>query len=257
MTDIHQLQDSGESAEEFLERLAQNAAGGKPTAAPGRRKSPAASRARKEHRRGATVVVLPGPSSQPWMPGSASLFVPGAGQWLNGQGAFGLLFLSLQLLGFAILYSLTQTWRSWTWLAGIFEIGEQQLAATLFFAGTLAPALILGSVMHAYLASMRRGRPAPFSGPAALPAAFSAIVPGWGQLLLGQPGKTAAFLTPWLASLYVVAVSLRWPLFWAAFDRTVRPLNGLDLTALQIGALTVGVLAWIVSAYDALLSGRR
>ena len=82
-------------------------------------------------------------------------------------------------------------------------------------------------------------------------------MPGWGQLLLGQPGKAAAFLTPWLASLYVVVVSLHWPMFWAAFDRTVRPLNGVDLTALQIGALSVGALVWIVSAYDALLSKQR
>jgi hypothetical protein len=245
VTETHQLTDTGESAEEFLRRLSGRPAPRSAGPASGRPVRPRPS--------------IPGyePESRPWLPASASLILWGTGQWANGQRSLGLLFLSLEALAVALVYGLSASWGSCVRLAALFEIEELDLAVALFFAGFAIPLAGLAGVLQAYTHAARFGRPEPLGGPGLVPCAASALVPGWGQMLLAQPGKAAMFLATWSLGLTVLAVGWRWPGFWSAFDGTPRAITSVPLTLAQLAAALVVALAWVVAVYDALVTAHR
>ena len=110
--------------------------------------------------------------------------MPGAGQWLNGQGGLGAALLVAALLSDIVAIR-----------AVLSPVSSFSVAA---IAMTLAVAIPLGSVIHAYLRARARGPGPPAT---AWRAAFwSRLVPGLGQiierrLVVGIPLLLAALAT--------------------------------------------------------------
>jgi len=242
MTTIHQITDTEETAEGYLRNLS-----GQPR--PSHRPTPYRTTRR---RREADLPV-----SRPWLPASASLIVWGVGQWMNGQRALGLMFLALGGLVISIAYFLERTWEIWTQLGRVFLVDELHMQVAAFFAGATVPMLGMACILQAHLYASRLGRPCAYSGSAAVPFLISALVPGLGQILNDQVGKAGFFLASWSAGVYVLAISNRWPEFWAGFDRSGWVLQNPPLSAVTTGALLLAGLAWVVAPYDALLTARK
>lgn len=193
---------------------------------------------------------------RPWLSASASLLVWGAGQWLNRDRSLALLFCLLQALAIAWAWCLSATWDVWVRLGWLFFIDEITLRTAAAVAGLAIPALAILSVAQAYLRAERHPGARPFEGPAALPALASALVPGWGQILNGQIGKTVLFLASWAFGLYVFAASQIQPRMWAWIDPTEIRVAGVRVTAASLAALAVATLGWVLAAYDAALTAR-
>lgn len=255
MSEIHQLSESDESAEEFLQRLSRGIAS--PAGRPVPRAGQSGRGSSATQPRPISLQDILTPASRPWIPATASLGIWGGGQWVNGQRSLALLFLVLEILTAAVAYCVYASWRSWVALADVFFIGESQLQMAMFWAGALVPAITIVGVVQAYVHACRHRRVLSFGGPSPVPMLASALIPGWGQMLNGEGGKAALFLVVWLSGLYTLGVSLLQPAFWSAFDPTPRVQVGYELTALQMGALAAVGLALVVSVYDALLSARR
>jgi len=190
-----------------------------------------------------------------WVSASASLVVWGTGQWLNGQRSLAILFVVLEALAASTVYSLSRTWETWVWFGHIFFVDAASMRAAAFFIGLLVPATGMAAVLQAYLHARNEGARV-FSGPTLLPSATSLLVPGWGQLLNDQVIKAGVFLAAWSFSLYVLAISTLWPAFWSSFDRTPRPLASASYSVLELSAMGVAGLVWVVAMYDAFLTAR-
>ena len=203
-------------------------------------------------------AVSPGAPGGPshWLPASASLWIWGAGQWLNGQRSLALLFFLLEILVVAVWYCLARTWQSWTWLADLFGADDLSLRAGVAVVGLAIPMLAMANIVQAYLVARRRPGARPYSGSPVIPALASAVVPGWGQLVAGRFGKAVLFLASWFLALYVLAVSHLDPRIWSRLDPTGQPIVGaFSLGA--VGVLALAGLGWFLAVYDALAAIRR
>ncbi|MGD8374951.1 MAG: hypothetical protein PVF68_02320 [Acidobacteriota bacterium] len=251
MSESHHILDSDteETAEEFLRRLS---APPRPTAAP----PPGTRWPRRGPGSPRHAPVIGGRGARPWVAATSSLLLWGGGQWLNGQRALALLFLSLQGLAIALGYALAVTWGRLVDLGWVFEVDEPALAVGAFGLAAAVPLLWMTGVLQAYARATRGPKPWRYDGPAFGSALASALVPGCGQLMNGQLGKGATFLGLWGLAGYGLGVSLRFPELWGAFDRSFRPLAGTSCTAVQLGMITLLGLVWVVGTYDAFLTAR-
>ena len=241
-TEFHHITDTEETAEGFLRNLS-----GEPR--PSHRSTP-----RRTRRRHSTMDE---PVSRPWLPASASLLVWGLGQCMNGQVSLGLMFLAFEGLAISVCFFLARTWEIWTGLGRVFSVDELHLQVAAFFAGATVPLLGVSCVLQAHLYASRLARPSAYSGSAAVPCLTSALIPGLGQILNDQIGKAGFFLASWSAGVYVLAISNRWPEFWAGFDRSGWVLQNPPLSAVTAAAILLAGLAWVVAPYDALLTARK
>ncbi len=191
-----------------------------------------------------------------WLHASASLWIWGAGQWLNGQRSLAFLFLLLEILVVAVWYSLARTWQSWTWLADLFGADDLSLRAGVAVVGLAIPLLAMASSVQATLVARRRPGARPYSGSPVIPALASAVVPGWGQLLAGHLGKAVLFLASWFLAVYVLVISHLDPRIWSRIDPTGQPVVGaFSLGA--VGVLALAGLGWLLAVYDTLATVRR
>jgi TM2 domain-containing membrane protein YozV len=165
--------------------------------------------------------------------------------------------MAFEGLAFAAAYFLGRTWEIWTQLGHIFSVDELHLQVAAFFVGAAVPLLGMACILQAHSYASRLAPPCAYSGSAALPFVSSALVPGMGQILNDQIVKAGFFLASWSAGVYVLAVSLCWPEFWAGFDRSGWVLQNPPLSAVTTGALVLVGLAWVVAPYDALVTARK
>lgn len=194
---------------------------------------------------------------RPWLSATASLAFWGGGQWLNRERGLALLFASLEALTFAWAFCLSSAWESWAWLGWIFFVDETTLRAAVAVAGLAVPAIAILSISQAYLRAERRPDAQGLAAPALLSGAASALVPGWGQLLNGQIAKAILFLGVWAYGAYVLSVSQLQPAMWTWIDPTEIRLGAARLSWGSALALALAALAWILAAYDALLTARN
>jgi len=242
MTEIHQITDTDETAEGFLRNFEE-------------RPRPSSRSTRRRGTSGPPSATLP--DSRPWIPASASLLVWGVGQWMNGQRSLAVMFLAFEGLAVSLTYFLAHTWEIWTRLGRVFFVDELHLQVAAFFAGATVPMLGMACILQAYTSASRLARPSAYSGSSVVPCLTSVLVPGLGQILNDQIGKAGFFLACWSASVYVLAISIRWPEFWAGFDRSGAVLQSPPLSAVTSAAVLLAGLAWVVAPYDALLAARR
>ena len=204
----------------------------------------------------ASLLAAAAAGRRPWLRASASLLVWGAGQWLNGQRALGLLFFLVEVLALSVAWSIRETWSAWVWLADIFFVDELALQTWVAVAGLLVPVVGILCVVQAYLRAERSPGARAYEGPAVLPALASVCIPGWGQIINGQLGKAVLFLSCWTFGLYVVGVSRLQPGMWTRIDPSGSPIAGVHLSTGALVALGLAALGWVLAVYDASLTAR-
>lgn len=189
----------------------------------------------------------------PVVASSLSLFIPGAGQAWNGQRQLGLLIFLIQALAVSAHWAIAQRWSELVGICQLFGWSEWQVFRALALADVALVGVLLGGVYHAYRRAERDA--GGFDG-LAQPIASglaSMAVPGWGQLLNGQPGKALFFLSGLLGGLYVLGFSLLTPAVRLIEEADPTRLLMDRATSVAIGVLGAGVLLWVLAVYDAVL----
>ena len=188
-----------------------------------------------------------GEGAGPGLTGSLSLFVPGAGQILSGESVHGLFFLAGIGCSLATLSSLVGTLDRLLPTLDLLEWPRAAAGAALGSLILLAGVLHVTATVHALSLRGSRNQADPHPLVAAL---ASALVPGWGQILVGRRARTALFL----GSLWLIAVS------WLAVTPTgLGVLRSLGLEVPggardgwgPIALVTAPVLLWALAIYDA------
>src|SRR5262245_4434182 len=182
----------------------------------------------------------------PALAGSLSMFVPGLGQIVTGEVAWGLFYLTG--IGFcaaslwAVGSMLDSLLRALRWL----DVPREFLVVAVATLALSAMTLHLAAVLHAQ-SSSGAGSGAPHPIVAAL---ASVLLPGWGQLLSSHTRRAGIFL----ASIWVLGGA--WLLVTPSGMRLLSRL-GLALPgALRDGwgpvvMLSAPVVVWVIAVYDA------
>lgn len=187
---------------------------------------------------------------------SLSLWIWGSGQMLNGDRDLAILLFLWELQIAALHYLVASTWGALRRMAHVFFISEGEL---LLYAAALDFWLIflmIFNVSQAYRSAERakgpfRGLKRPWVAGIA-----SLIIPGWGQLLNGQPGKGLTFLFVFVTQAYMLGFYLLTPLYRIVSD--LDPNQALLRGVIQGGKifLLVSAQLWLLSVYDAILVAR-
>jgi hypothetical protein len=209
-----------------------------PQAAPRSRRAPVP--------RAATRTAAPPVGSA--LAGSLSMFVPGLGQIIAGELAWGLFYLSG--IGFcaATLWAVLDTLDRLVPTLRLLDVPTAVLTAAVGSLALLTMVLHLAAVLHAHaLAGDEGSRTAPHPIVAGI---ASLAFPGWGQLLSGHLRRAAVFL----GGVWLLATA--WLVVTPKGTQLLARL-GLSLpSALRDGWGPVAMLAaplvlWAIAVYDA------
>jgi TM2 domain-containing membrane protein YozV len=205
----------------------------------------------------ATKVTEPTEAGKnPAIAATLSLFIWGTGQFYNRKWKWGLLFI-LMMVNFYGISALVIVY--WNILAPYLETFHITPSNALM--GTEAFWLMglifwVSNVLHAYYGA-EKNRTKPFEGinHPFLVSLCSFLIPGWGQLLNGQPKKAFFFLiiaaAGFAAVTAPVSIFFIWPLLAAIDDRIAA--EWMVVAAVVIFPLVL--LMWLVGLYDAVKVG--
>lgn len=206
-------------------------------------------------RRTNAAYALPVPTgASPALTGSLSLFVPGAGQLAAGDATTALFFAASAGFVAAATWALRATWERLLPTLDLLGWPRAGLALMLVVLGVAAACLHVAAILHAFAARHPEGDRGP-AHPAAAGLA-SAILPGWGQILAGKPGR-AAFFVSWLW-----ACAAAWILVTPAGTAAATQL-GFDMPAAlrdgwgPVAMITAPAVGWVLAVYDAAVSAKR
>jgi TM2 domain-containing membrane protein YozV len=189
----------------------------------------------------------PADDRTPLVAASLSVVVPGSGQLAFGDGASGLLFLSLAGLAVSSAWAIVTTWDRLVPTLAVLEIPSWTATAALVAAFVLAAGAHLGSAVHAH-AHRSTGRDAATHPIVA--GLGSMLIPGWGQLLAGNRGRAGFFLGAfWLLGGAWLVVT-PWVSARLAETGLGLPREILDGTGPVILLAATGVI-WALAVYDA------
>jgi TM2 domain-containing membrane protein YozV len=180
---------------------------------------------------------------------SLAMLIWGSGHLYLRRYRIGWLFLAAMVLYYTLLF--------WYWPGAPGRFGLGFVAGGLLF-GLLGPGCWLINAVDAYYRTQRL-RSAPFRGldRESLALAGSALFPGWGQFLNGQPLKGVVFLLFGGLGLGSLGLLLTIP-FWGPVVATSAIGAFLDRCfAATLVLLPCSLLAWTVSVYDAAYACRK
>ena len=184
----------------------------------------------------------------PALAGSLSMFVPGLGQMMTGEIAWGLFFLSGMGFCAASVWALLATLDRLVPTLGLLDVPLEVLVVVFSSLALLAIGLHLAAVVHAHArAAWEGGQAAPHPIVAGL---ASLLLPGWGQLLAGHRRRAAIFLGGvWL-------LSVAWLLVTPAGMRVLFRLSLALPASLRDGwgpvvLLSAPIVLWAIAIYDA------
>jgi hypothetical protein len=184
----------------------------------------------------------------PALAGSLSIFVPGLGQLITGEIAWGLFYLSG--IGFcaASLWAVLATLDRLEPTLRLLAVPPELLVVAVSSLALFAMALHLGAVLHAQAGAASGGVP---TAPHPIVAGLaSLLLPGWGQLLSLHRRRAGLFLAGvWFSSM-------AWLLVTPAGTRVLSRLGLALPVALRDGwgpvvMLSAPVVLWVVAVYDA------
>jgi len=184
----------------------------------------------------------------PGLTGSLSLFVPGAGQIVAGEATWGFFFLTS--LGFvaAVAWALVVALERLVPTLDILGVPRIALVATFGALAACACALHISAASQAHALRDDGG-----SGRAAHPVVAglaSALLPGWGQLLVGHRMRGALFLfAAWSLGLLWLAVNPAVAVVLEGCGFPIPPVlrEGWGPAAM----IAVPIALWAVGIYDA------
>jgi len=184
----------------------------------------------------------------PALAGSLSMFVPGLGQMITGEIAWGLFYLSGMGFCAASVWALLATLDRLVPTLGLLDVPLEVLVAALSSLALLAIGLHLAAVVHAHArAAWTEDQASPHPIVAGL---ASLLLPGWGQLLAGHRRRAALFLGGvWL-------LSVAWLLVTPAGMRVLSRLSLALPASLRDGwgpvvLLSAPIVLWAIAIYDA------
>jgi TM2 domain-containing membrane protein YozV len=179
--------------------------------------------------------------------GSLSMFVPGLGQLIAGEIAWGLFYLTG--IGFcgAVLWALMETMERIVPVLGLLDVSLSVLVVAVLSLAGLTMLFHVAAVLHAHAIAAHYDDSAPHPIVAAI---ASLAIPGWGQLLAGHRRRAAVFhFGIWL-------LGTAWLMVTPQGTRLLERL-GLNLpAALRDGwgpaaLMATPVILWIIAVYDA------
>ena len=182
----------------------------------------------------------------PALAGSLSMFVPGLGQMIAGEIAWGLFYLTGMGFCVASLWAVLATFDRLVPTLRLLEVPPELLVVSVGSLALFAIALHLSAVMHAQaLAAGRQAAPHPI-----VAALASLLIPGWGQLLAGHRRRAVLFL----GGVWFSGVA--WLLVTPAGTRLLSRLGHGLPTAMRDGwgpvvMLSAPIVLWLIAVYDA------
>lgn len=191
--------------------------------------------------------------TSPLAASTMSLFLCGTGQIYNRQGQLGTLMLLTQVLAIALNWAAVQLWPRLVSLAEVFGLNEWQLMMGVVGADALVVLMMLASVHQAFRYADEESGGFTGTGNPVASGLASILVPGWGQLVNGQPGKAIFFLFAFLSGVAAVLLTRLTPF--------LKLLASVDTSHTLMPRVTTGVMAtvgvaavmWILGVYDAIL----
>ena len=183
----------------------------------------------------------------PALAGSLSIFVPGLGQLLAGELAWGLFYLSGMGFCAAAFWAVVTSLDRLVPTLRLLDVPTAALTATVGSLALLTMTLHLAAVLHAHAIAYDEGRTPPHPLIAGI---ASLVIPGWGQLLAGHRRRAALFL----GGVWILGTA--WLVVTPQGTQVLARL-GLSLpSALRDGWGPVAMLAaplvlWAVAVYDA------
>lgn len=184
----------------------------------------------------------------PALAGSLSMFVPGLGQMITGEIAWGLFYLTG--IGFCAA-SLWAVWATLDRLVPTLRLLDVPLEALVVMIGSialLAVTLHLSAVLHAHASAT--GSPEQAAPHPIVAGLASLFIPGWGQLLAGHRRRATLFLGGvWL-------LSAAWLLVTPGGARLLARVSLALPAALRdgwgpIALLSAPLVLWAIAVYDA------
>jgi hypothetical protein len=209
------------------------------------RSAPQRSRQRLRSVRNEPAAVRAHPVG-PGLAGSLSMFVPGLGQMISGELAWGLFYFSG--IGFcaATIWAVMATMDRLIPTLGLLNVPSTALAVTIASLGAFTMVLHLAAILHAHaLADGDAGVPHPLVAGLA-----SILIPGWGQLLAGHRRRAGLFL----GGVWLLATA--WLMVTPQGTHLLARLGLLLPHAVRDGWGPVTLLAaplvlWVIAIYDA------
>lgn len=184
----------------------------------------------------------------PGLAGSLSMFVPGLGQMLTGEIAWGLFYLSGMGFCAASLWALVVTLDRLVPTLRLLDVPSDVLVVAFSSLAFLAAGLHLAAVLHTQARATWVGdRTAPHPMVAAL---ASLAIPGWGQLLSSHRRRAVLFL----GGLWFL--SMGWLLVTPAGTRALSRLSLTLPVSLRdewgpVLMVSAPIVLWVIAVYDA------
>jgi len=204
----------------------------------------------------AEVIEPTGSGKNPAVAATLSLLIWGVGQFYNRALKWGFLFTLLMVNFYLIPALVIVYWDFLTPYLEAFHVTRSDALMGVEAFWLMGLIFWIFNVLHAYY-SAEKTRTKPFEGinHPVLVAFCSVLVPGWGQLLNGQPKKAFFFLLFAAAGVAAVTVPVSiffvWPMLATIDDRIA--IEWMVVVAVVIFPLVV--LMWLVSLYDAVKVG--
>jgi hypothetical protein len=213
----------------------------------------------KSDKKDGSPAKVPGPTESgknPALAATLSLWVWGTGQVYNREWKWGLLFILLMANFYGVPCLVIVYWPILAPYLETFHITRSNaLMGTGAFWLTGLMVWIF-NVLHAYYGAEKK-RTRPFEGikHPMLVALCSFLLPGWGQLLNGQPKKAFFFLifaaAGFAAVTAPVSIFFIWPMLATIDDRIA--VEWMVVAAAGISPLFF--LMWMIGLYDAVKVG--
>jgi TM2 domain-containing membrane protein YozV len=213
----------------------------------------------KSNRRDETATEMTestGSGKNPAVAATLSLLIWGMGQFYNRELKWGFLFILLMANFYGIPALVIVYWNFLSPYLETFQItrsGALMGTEVFWMTGLI---FWVSNVLHAYYGA-DKNRTKPFEGinHPVLVTFCSFLIPGWGQLLNGQPKKAFIFLIFAAAGLAAVMVPgsifFIWPMLVTIDDRIA--VEWMVVAAVVI--FPIVQLMWLVGLYDAVKVG--
>ncbi|HEX5043619.1 MAG TPA: hypothetical protein VFV75_11975 [Candidatus Polarisedimenticolaceae bacterium] len=211
-----------------------------------------AGRRASAHRQASAAAVAQ-PSALPALAASVAIFLPGMGHLLLQEFQAALFFSATMGCAVAVGWALSTCFDSLLSTLGLLGIAPWTLAVAFVTLYVMTAALHVTSVLDAHGARLQTCLPR--RPPSIVAALFSALVPGWGQILVGKRARAGLFLcclwvlgAAWLLSLHEARVA-----FFRLGLRLPLDRGFVDQQAPIVMLVVTGVL-WGVAVWDAAAS---